>query len=281
MSREDESFSVHIQITTLCDLLLNLYVQELELKVFELESSLVREQMDKDKWKKFYMEKDEEVDRLKLELDKAKKLLLPANSMSKRHAESRTMTPSEAGVDSSADDWIKKPVKPYRPIISKEDVDELGIFWEHKQAAACTRTGIQNNLLNPVQVLHQLVFHETDNTVVAATQLSVRTADVIRNDATFYTKSYLDTTKLIKNQTRLCRTTYLPNILRRLKADYSSVPCLGKTDWMARIFVTSVLWNTSGSSYNNEDEQDSGHAEEGGRTVMRGVKRKHDVDGFV
>ncbi|KAH8920312.1 hypothetical protein BT69DRAFT_1336568 [Atractiella rhizophila] len=99
--------------------------------------NIFMEQVDKDKWKKLYMEKDEEVDRLKLELDKAKKLLLPANLMLKHHTESRTMTPSEAGADSSADDWIKKPVKPYRPVISKEDADELGIFWERKQAAAC------------------------------------------------------------------------------------------------------------------------------------------------
>ncbi|KAH8930509.1 hypothetical protein BT69DRAFT_1327803 [Atractiella rhizophila] len=40
--------------------------------------------------------------------------------MLKHHAESRTITPSKAGADSSADDWIKKPVKPYRPIISKD-----------------------------------------------------------------------------------------------------------------------------------------------------------------
>ncbi|KAH8920292.1 hypothetical protein BT69DRAFT_1336579 [Atractiella rhizophila] len=278
MSREDASFSIHVQIATQRDLSSNPYVQQLELKVFELESSLEREQMDKDKWKKFYKEKDEEVDRLRLDIDKAKKVLPPADSMLKQPMGGMAAMTTETGTGVSAEDWIKKPVKPYRPIISKEDADYLGIFWERRQAAASTRTGAQNNILDPVQVLHQLVFDEIDNTVIGATQLSNATADVIRNDATLYTRTYLDATKSIKNQTGVCKTTYLPNILRKLEEDYSSVLCLGKTDWMACIFVTGVLRNRSGSAYNYDDEDDSADDEDGGRIAKRGMKRKASID---
>ncbi|KAH8921488.1 hypothetical protein BT69DRAFT_1298618 [Atractiella rhizophila] len=278
MSREDASFSIHVQIVTQRDLSSNPYVQQLELEVFELESSLEREQMDKDKWKKFYKEKDEEVDRLRLDIDKAKKVLLPADSMLKQPMGGMAAMTTETGTGISAEDWIKKPVKPYRPIISKEDADYLGTFWEHRQAAASTRTGAQNNILDPVQVLHQLVFDEIDNTVIGATQLSNATADVIRNDATLYTRTYLDAMKSIKNQTGVCKTTYLPNILCKLEEDYSSVLCLGKTDWKACIFVTGVLRNRSGSAYNYDDEDDLADDQDGGRIAKRGMKRKVSID---
>ncbi|KAH8930668.1 hypothetical protein BT69DRAFT_1291684 [Atractiella rhizophila] len=232
--------------------------QQLELKVFELESSLEREQMDKDKWKKFYKEKDEEV-------------LPSADSMLKQPMGGIGAMATERGTGISAEDSIQKPVKPYRPIISKEDADYLGIFWESRQAAASTRIGAQNNILDPVQVLHQLIFHEIDNTVMGAAQLSNATADVIQNDATLYTRTYLDTTKCLQ-------TTYLPNILHKLEEDYSSVLCLGKTDWMARIFVTGVLRNRSGSAYNYDDEDDSADDEDGGQIAKRGMKRKASID---
>ncbi|KAH8913416.1 hypothetical protein BT69DRAFT_1306605 [Atractiella rhizophila] len=193
--------------------------------------------MDKDKWKKFYKEKDEEVDSLRLDIDKAKKAL-----------EFRQKIGS------------KKPVKPYQPIISKEDDDYLGIFWERRQAAASIRNSAQNNILDPVQ-------------------LSNATADVIRNDATLYTRTYLDATKSIKNQTGVCKTTYLPNILHKLEEDYSSVLCLGKTDWMARIFVTGVLRNRRGSAYNYDDEDDSADDKDGGWIAKRGMKRKERRNG--
>ncbi|KAH8914855.1 hypothetical protein BT69DRAFT_1325874 [Atractiella rhizophila] len=261
MSREDPSFPIHIQIATRRDFSSNPYVQGLESKVFELESSLEKERMDKDKWKKFYMEKDEEVDRLRLELEKVKKVLPPVDSTSKQRVGgivAKALAP-ETGSESYGEDWIKRPVKPYRPIISKEDAEDLGIFWERTQAAASTRSGVQNKLLDPVQVLHQLVFDEVDDSVIGATQLSSVVADSI------------------KNQTGLCKTVHLPNILRKLEADYSSVLCLGKNDWMSRIFVTAVLRNTSGSAYKCDGERD----EDGGQIVKRGIKRKASINGSV
>ncbi|KAH8925004.1 hypothetical protein BT69DRAFT_1360300, partial [Atractiella rhizophila] len=215
----------------------------------------------------------------RLELEKVKKALPPVDSTSKQRVGgivAKALAP-ETSSESSGEDCIKRPVKPYRPIISKEDAEDLGIFWERTQAAASTRSGVQNKLLDPVQVLHQLVFDEVDDSVIGATQLSSVVADVIRNDATLYSKTYLDTTKSIKNQTGLCKTVHLPNILRKLEADYSSVLCLGKNDWMSRIFVTAVLRNTSGSAYKCDGERD----EDGGQIVKRGIKRKASINGSV
>ncbi|KAH8930511.1 hypothetical protein BT69DRAFT_1327805 [Atractiella rhizophila] len=234
MSQEDASFSIHVQIATQCDLSSNPYVQQLELKVFELESSLERELMDKDKWKKFYKEKDEEVDRLRLDIDKAKKVLPPADSMLKQPMGGMAAMATETGTGISAEDWIKKPVKPYRPIISKEDADYLGIFWECRQAAASTRTGAQNNILDPVQVLHQLVFDEIDNTVIRATHLSNATADVIRNDATLYTRTYLDATKSIKNQTEIWKCLLLPKPPKNLPTNLLE---------MARLITSGIIFH--------------------------------------
>ncbi|KAH8925373.1 hypothetical protein BT69DRAFT_1295670 [Atractiella rhizophila] len=285
MSRNNDSFADRIQMATRRDLFLNPYVQELESKLAEVETALEREQTDKDKWKKFYMEKDEEVNRLKLQLEKVRKAPLPAKatySVSKDRIEGMMTTEfTDPIAEVSEEDWIRKPVKAYRPIIGQDDADKLGIFWERKQAAAATRTGVQNNILDPVRVLHQLIFDETDNTVIGATQLSQATADVIRNNASLYAKTYLNTTKSIKNQTGICKTTYLPNILRKLELDYSTVLCIGKTDWMSRIFVTLVLRNTCGSIYDDDDDDGEEVAAKGSQMVKRGVKRKSDSEGPV
>ncbi|KAH8923348.1 hypothetical protein BT69DRAFT_1333945 [Atractiella rhizophila] len=219
------------------------------------------------------MEKDEEVDRLKLQLEKVRKAPLPAKatySVSKDRIEGMATEFTDPIAEVSEEDWIRKPVKAYRPIIGQDDADKLGIFWERKQAAAAT-----------LRVLHRLIFDETDDTVIGATQLSQATADVIRNDASLYAKTYLNTTKSIKNQTGICKMTYLPNILRKLELDYSTVLCLGKTDWMSRIFVTSVLRNTCGSIYDDDGNQGEQVAGKGSWMVKRGVKRKSDSEGPV
>ncbi|KAH8923237.1 hypothetical protein BT69DRAFT_1333997 [Atractiella rhizophila] len=200
------------------------------------------------------MEKDEEVDRLKLQLDKVRKAHLSAKPTNPTSMDRIALQPVDSHNEFSGDDWIKKPLKHI--------------------ATASTRSGLQNNILNPVQVLHQLIIDEADDTVIGALPLPRATADVTRSEASLYAKSYLDTTKSIKNQTGLCKTTYLPNILHKLEADYSTVLCLGKTDWMSRVFVTSVLRNTSGSTCDNEDEPNGGVEDEVGRIVKRGLKRK-------
>ncbi|KAH8916222.1 hypothetical protein BT69DRAFT_1302992 [Atractiella rhizophila] len=240
MSREDPSFPTHIQIATRRDFSSNPYVQGLESKVFELESSLEKERMDKDKWKKFYMEKDEEVDRLRLELEKVKKVLPPVDSTSKQRVGgivAKALAP-ETGSESSEKIGSKG---------HKEDAEDLGIFWERTQAAASTRSGVQNNLLDPVQVLHQLVFDEVDDSVIGATQLSSVVADVIRNDATLYSKTYLDTTKSIKNQTGLCKTVHLSEhpAQTRGRLQLSSLP------WEERLDV-AYLRDRSAKEYERE-----------------------------
>ncbi|KAH8922539.1 hypothetical protein BT69DRAFT_233990 [Atractiella rhizophila] len=180
-------------------------------------------------------------------------------------------------------DWVTKPVRPYRSFIDEKEAERLQVFWERKHAVAATRTGAQNNLLDPLRVLRQLVFDELDDTVTGSIPLSKGTADVIRNDATVYVRSYLDTSRSIKNQEGICKTTYLPNILRRLEDDYSSVLRPGKNDWMARIFVTAVLRNASGSNHDDDDKTPcgvGGDQDSGGTLALKEApKRKGGIDG--
>ncbi|KAH8927118.1 hypothetical protein BT69DRAFT_1330740 [Atractiella rhizophila] len=217
------------------------YVVELRNRIFDLEVKVE----EVEKWKALYRERNEEVERVRIELDKLRirgpsipntiYFTAPPPTLSNPLSNS-TATVSPSYVTETMA-WSPQYDEVYVPIIDEEQAKELGIYWKRQDAVQNTKSAHQNNSLSPTTCL----FHAKieDEQISEITPLSQSEAEVIQQAASTMCTQHLDRTETIKGQ----NPKTLNRCLRKLEEKYRSVLCLGQSDWMGRIFFERALKN--------------------------------------